>query len=87
MQNICKSRDDNVLLIRGFSLFWSKIFGNRMCQAWPKQLENEGIQALQIDRGFSPFFISQTLSSMNKTDHHNITEILLNVALNTITHP
>jgi hypothetical protein len=46
MQNICKSRDDNVLLIRGFSLFWSEIFGNRMCQAWPKQLENEGIQAL-----------------------------------------
>jgi hypothetical protein len=29
--------------------------------------------------GFSP------VSSTNKTDHHNITEILLKVALNTIT--
>jgi hypothetical protein len=27
------------------------------------------------------------VSSTNKTDHHDITEILLKVALNTITHP
>jgi hypothetical protein len=28
-----------------------------------------------------------TVYSINKTDHHDITEILLKVALNTITHP
>jgi hypothetical protein len=27
------------------------------------------------------------VSSINKTDHHNIAEILLKVALNTITQP
>jgi hypothetical protein len=33
---------------------------------------------------FSP---GTLVSSTNKTDHHDITEILLKVALNTITHP
>jgi len=31
------------------------------------------------------FFPGTPVSSTNKTDHHNITEILLNVMLNTIT--
>ena len=34
-------------------------------------------------RWFSP---GTPVSSTNKTDHHDITEILLKVALNTITH-
>jgi hypothetical protein len=34
------------------------------------------------DRWFSP---GTLVSSINKTDHHDITEILLKVALNTIT--
>jgi hypothetical protein len=31
------------------------------------------------------FFLGTPVSSTNKTDHHDITEILLKVALNTIT--
>jgi hypothetical protein len=31
------------------------------------------------------FSLGTTVSSTNKTDHHDITEILLKVALNTIT--
>ena len=37
---------------------------------------------LQVDRWFSP---GTPVSFTNKTDHHNINEILLKVALNTIT--
>jgi hypothetical protein len=33
------------------------------------------------------FFPGTPVSSTNKTDHHNITEILLKVALNTINQP
>jgi hypothetical protein len=33
------------------------------------------------------WFSQDTPVSYNKTDRHDITEILLNVALNTITHP
>jgi len=33
------------------------------------------------------FFSGTPVSSTNKTDHHNITEILLKVALNTINQP
>ena len=36
----------------------------------------------QVDRLFSP---GNPVSSTNKTDHHKINEILLKVALNTIT--
>jgi hypothetical protein len=39
-------------------------------------------QLLATGRWFSPGFL---VSSTNKTDRHNITEILLKVALNTIT--
>jgi len=39
-------------------------------------------QRLATDRRFSP---GTPVSSTNKTDHHNITEILLKVALNTTT--
>jgi hypothetical protein len=31
------------------------------------------------------FFLGSPVSSTNKTDHHDITELLLKVALNTIT--
>ena len=40
-------------------------------------------QLLATDRWFSP---GTPVSSNNKTDHHDITEILLKVALNTINH-
>ena len=33
------------------------------------------------------FSLGTPVSSNNKTDHHNIAEILLKVALNTMTHP
>ena len=39
---------------------------------------------LAVGRWFSP---GTLVSSTNKTDHYDITEILLKVALNTITHP
>jgi hypothetical protein len=39
-------------------------------------------QSLAAGQWFSPGI---PVSSTNKTDHHNITEILLKVALNTIT--
>ena len=39
------------------SFFFSKIFQNKKCQTWYKQLENEGIWALY--RGFSLFFVSE----------------------------
>ena len=39
-------------------------------------------QCLAVDRWFSP---GKPVSSSNKTYHHDITEILLKVALNTIT--
>jgi hypothetical protein len=38
-------------------------------------------QSLATGRWFSP---GPPVSSINKTDHHDITEILLKVALNTI---
>ena len=34
----------------------------------------------------SRFALGPTVYSTNKTDHHDMTEILLKVALNTITH-
>jgi hypothetical protein len=39
-------RDENIPLISGFLLFFSKIFGNKMCQTSSKQPENEGILVL-----------------------------------------
>jgi hypothetical protein len=33
------------------------------------------------------FFLGNPVSSTNKTDRHDITEIVLKVALSTITHP
>jgi hypothetical protein len=37
--------------------------------------------------GRSVVFSGTPVSTTNKTDHHDITEILLKVVLNTITHP
>jgi hypothetical protein len=56
------NRDESFPLISWFPLFFlRKIFGNKMFQAWSKQLENEGM-GTRI--GVSSFFISQSLSSM-----------------------
>ena len=41
------------------------------------------MSVIAADRWFSPDI---PVSSTNKTDRHDITEILLKVALNTITH-
>jgi hypothetical protein len=51
------------------------------CQKLEKVQINILLSCLSViyDRRFSP------ISSTNKTDRHDITEILLNVALNTIT--
>jgi hypothetical protein len=40
-------------------------------------------QLLMTDQWFSP---GTLVSSTNKTDHHDIAEILLKLALNTVTH-
>ena len=45
---------------------------------------DEICQWLATGRWFS---LGPTVSSTNKTDHHDISEILLKVALNTINHP
>ena len=44
-----------------FLFFLRKIFGNKLFQAWSKQLENED---MDTRIGVSSFFISQSLSSM-----------------------
>jgi len=44
---------------------------------------NKFVSDLLLVGGFLP---DTPVSSTNKSDHHNITDILLNVALNTITH-
>ena len=52
---------------------WRSVFNTTLC--------DKVCQRLAICWWFSP---STPVSSTNKTDHHNITEILLKVALNTI---
>jgi hypothetical protein len=47
-------------------------------------LYHSGAYTDLYDTKLSIFYIESVVSSTNKTDHHNITEILLKVALNTI---
>jgi hypothetical protein len=56
-------------------MLWVRILFRARCTT----LCDKVCQWLAVGRWFSP------VSSTNKTDHHNITEILLKMALNTIT--
>ena len=60
-------------------LLWVRILLSREVLA--TTLCDKLCQSLAAGQWFSP------VSSTNKTDHHDITEILLNMALNTITLP
>jgi hypothetical protein len=51
------------------------------------QVKSFKAQSLSVTCGRSVFSSGSPVSSTNKTDHHNITEILLKVALNTINQP
>ena len=55
--------------------YWRVVLDTKLC--------HKICQLLATGRWFSP---GTPDSSTNKTDRHNITEILLNVALNTINH-
>ena len=52
-------------------------------RSWRYTLCDKAYQSLAAGRWFSP---GTPVSSANKTDRHNITEILVSMALNTITH-
>jgi hypothetical protein len=59
------------------TIITKKIFNN----LFPSKLWDNVCQLLATGRWFSP---GTPVSSINKTDRHDITEILLKVALNTI---
>ena len=59
--------------------FYTRLSKHQICISHDTTLCDKSCQWLVTGRWFSP------VSSTNKTDHHDITEILLKVTLNTIT--
>jgi hypothetical protein len=81
---------DNIFFVKYYSclFFWNSLASVMwiLSRSWRGVLEitlcDKDCQWLAVGRWFSP---GTPVSSANKTDHHDKTEILLKVALNTIT--
>ena len=65
-----------ILFLVQYSQIWRGVIHTTLC--------DKVCQRLATGRWFSP---DTPVSITNKTDHHDITEILLKVALNTINQP
>ena len=63
---------------------WRCEFGSRSCEVYSRSIQHYVIKLVSVC-GRSMFSPGTPVSSTNKTDRHDITEILLKVAFNIIT--